>query len=107
MEAAIDRIMQTYNLLANRTAAASAEAVVTLEVLAEVIGEYLHRRSLLAGYGRSCVAFGSKRDLPHPPALAKLLRVCGDIYARYGGWVREGTSRQPGPEGRTASRFPG
>ena len=26
MEAAIDRIMQTYNLLANRTAAASAEA---------------------------------------------------------------------------------
>ena len=26
MEAAIDRIMQTYDLLANRTAAASAEA---------------------------------------------------------------------------------
>jgi hypothetical protein len=57
MEAAIDRIMQTYNLLANRTAAASAEA-----------------RAKVTTYVNTLVEAGEKD--------AHRLTVCGLTYLR-------------------------
>jgi hypothetical protein len=57
MEAAIDRIMQTYDLLANRTAAASAEA-----------------RAKVTAYVSTLVEAGEKD--------AHRLTVCGLTYLR-------------------------
>src|SRR3954452_24041716 len=65
-----------------------AEAVLA-ELAGGFIGEYLHRRSLLEAHGRSCVAVESgARGIAYPTAMAKLLRLPPDIYARCGGIPR-------------------
>ena len=82
MEAAIDRIMQTYDMLANRTAAAisgsawSSEAVKNESGAEAVFAEVILRispppQAFWRATGGSGVTIGSERDLPHHPPPAK------------------------------------
>src|SRR3954469_18284398 len=62
-----------------------AEAVLA-ELAGGFIGEYLQRRRLLEGHGRSCVAVESgARGIAYRGEQAKRLRLLSGIYARYGG----------------------